>query len=206
MSKLFDLTHTFNENMPVYPGDPCVNFYQIASLDKEGFNDRKIESGLHVGTHMDAPLHMIAGGKYISELSLSKFSGQGHLIDVRGREKIGVDVLQNFNIKQGDILLFCTGYSQKFRDRDYYTTYPELSINLAKQIVNLKINTIGLDSPSPDRSPFLIHKILLGNDVLIIENLANLEQLLDVPAFRVMAYPVKFQAGGAPVRVIAESG
>ncbi|MGK7929534.1 MAG: cyclase family protein [Spirulina sp.] len=205
MSQLFDLTHTFTENMPVYPGDPCVKFYQVASLEKEGFNNCKIESGLHVGTHMDAPLHVIAGGKYISELSLNKFSGWGHLIDVRDREEIEADVLSDRDIKQGDILLFLTGWSNKFRDPDYYTSYPELSINLAKQIVHLGINMVGLDFPSPDRYPFLIHKILLGNDVLIIENLTNLEQLLSVNAFRVMAYPIKFQAGGAPVRVIAES-
>lgn len=205
MSKLFDLTHTFTENMPVYPGDPCVKFYQVATLEKDGFNDRKIESGLHVGTHMDAPLHMLAGGKYISELSLSKFSGRGHLIDVRGRSKIEIDVLSDRAIEHGDILLFCTGFSQKFRDPEYFTTYPELSIDLAKKIVGLGVNIVGLDSASPDRSPFLIHKILLGNDVLIIENLTNLEQLLKIDRFRVMAYPIKFQAGGAPVRVIAES-
>ncbi|MEM9539873.1 MAG: cyclase family protein [Cyanobacteria bacterium P01_E01_bin.42] len=205
MSKLFDLTHTFTEDMPVYPGDPCVKFYQIATLEEDGFNDRKIESGLHVGTHMDAPLHMLAGGKYISELSLSKFSGWGHLIDVRGRPKIEADVLSDRAIERGDILLFFTGLSQKFRDPEYFTIHPELSVTLAKEIVSLGINIVGLDFPSPDRPPFLIHKILLGNGVLIIENLTNLEQLLQIDRFRVMAYPIKFQAGGAPVRVIAES-
>ena len=39
---------------------------------------------------------------------------------------------------------------------------------------------VGLDSPSVDKSPYHIYKILLINDVLIIENLVNLEKLVDI--------------------------
>jgi len=75
--KLIDLTHTFIEDMPVYPGDPASKLKQIANIEKDGFVDHEIKTAMHVGTHMDAPLHMIQDGKKLSELSLEKFFWSG---------------------------------------------------------------------------------------------------------------------------------
>ncbi len=62
---------------------------------------------------------------------------------------------------------------------------------------------VGFDSPSPDRTPFVIHKLLLGQEILILENLCNLEKLLGVTGFEVVALPAKFRSDSAPVRVVA---
>jgi len=56
---------------------------------------------------------------------------------------------------------------------------------------------------SPDHEPFPIHKLLLSNDVLIIENLTNLEKLAG-KEFRIIALPINLQEDAAPARVIAE--
>ncbi len=55
-----------------------------------------------------------------------------------------------------------------------------LSEELAKELVRLKVKSIGLDFISPDEvttetSP--IHHILLGNDIYLIENLTNLDAI-----------------------------
>lgn len=50
---------------------------------------------MHVGTHMDAPLHMIGGGKKMDEINPERFIGKGVLIDVRGKDKIDATVLEN---------------------------------------------------------------------------------------------------------------
>jgi kynurenine formamidase len=63
---------------------------------------------------------------------------------------------------------------------------------------------LGLDTPTPDQSPFLIHKILLGNEILIIENLTHTEELLEFPNFEIIALPLKIDADGSPARVIAK--
>lgn len=49
--------------MPVYPGDPKPTLEQVAFIAKDTFNDHKLTTVMHVGTHIDAPLHMIANGK-----------------------------------------------------------------------------------------------------------------------------------------------
>ena len=71
MNRFIDLTHTFDDHMPVYPGDPEARLYRSADINSDGYNDFKIESGMHVGTHIDAPLHMMAQGRYISEINVN---------------------------------------------------------------------------------------------------------------------------------------
>ncbi|MFC3748626.1 hypothetical protein [Paenibacillus sp. GCM10012306] len=57
--------------------------------------------------------------------------------------------------------------------------------------------------PSPDRFPFEIHKYLLSNDVLILENLTNVDALLGKEKFEVMALPLRIRSDSAISRVIA---
>ena len=38
----------------------------------------------HTGSHVDAPLHKIAGGKGISDLPLDTFVGPARIADLRG--------------------------------------------------------------------------------------------------------------------------
>jgi kynurenine formamidase len=204
MTKLIDLTHIFTGDMPVYPGDPCSRLYQTCTVEKDGFTDHKIESHMHAGTHMDAPLHMLEGGAYISELPLAHFTGRGHLIDARKKQLVEAACLDGHNVKEGDIVLVWTGWSEKFRHPGYYEGHPEISGDFAEKLVEIKASIIGLDTPSPDSEPFPVHKILLKNNVLIIENLTNLEALAGKDSFTIHAYPIKYEADAAPVRVVAE--
>lgn len=160
---------------------------------------------MHVGTHMDAPLHMVDGGAYICDIPLAHFKGRGHLIDARGKNSISEDFLSGLPINKGDIVLVWTDWSRKFRQPDYFDNYPIIAEEFAQRLVILGVSLLGLDTPSPDTDPFPVHRILLGNNVLIVENLTNLDALgaLD-PGFDIHAYPVKYKADGAPVRVVAE--
>jgi kynurenine formamidase len=200
---LIDLTHTFDRDMPVYPGDPIPRFEQTACLDQNGFNACCLCSGMHVGTHMDAPLHMIAGGKFVCDVPTSQFFGRGRLIDARERETVTLDLLRSARVGRGDIVLVMTGWYKRFRDDAYYRDFPEVAPEFARELVSLGVSIIGLDTPSPDRSPFEVHKILLAGQVPIIENLTNLEALVAVDEFDVVALPAKLQCEAAPVRVVA---
>lgn len=200
--KYLDLTHTIKENMPVYPGDPSPEIKQVGFMEKDGFNDTQIKLGTHTGTHIDAPFHMIKNGKRLTEYEPGRFFGPGHLIDARGKA-ISADLLDGKKISQGDIVLIITDFSDKFGAPEYYESFPEISPDFALRIVEFGVSLIGLDFPSPDRPPFNVHKILLGGDVLIIENLVNLAPLLGHKKFTVAALPAKFSAEAAPARVIA---
>ncbi|MEK7583577.1 MAG: cyclase family protein [Patescibacteria group bacterium] len=199
-----DLTHLFTKDMPVYPGDPNAELKQTAFFEKDGFNDFRIETNMHVGTHIDAPLHMIAGGKKICEYPPEKFIGRGHVIDVRGKEIIGPEVLVDVSIAPGDIILFRSDFDKQYGDEAYFTKYPEISRALAELLIERGVGMIGLDWASPDRMPYDTHKLLLGKDILIIENLTNFEKLPAQSPFRVLAFPLRLDTEAAPARVIAE--
>lgn len=131
--------------MPVYPGNPKPELKQIAFADKDGYNDFQIKTDMHVGTHMDAPFHMLQNGKRLSEYPPEHFFGKGHLIDARGKS-INADLLNEKEISRGDIVLIMTGFSNKFGRPEYYESYPEISKTLASKIVELGVGIVGIDT------------------------------------------------------------
>ena len=201
--KIIDLTNLFTKEMPIFPGDvkPTLTDEYDEHDDASHYS---VTTGMHVGTHMDGPLHMVKGGKKLSEIPPEQFVANGHLIDVRGKSEIDVAVLNNKNINEGDCVLFYTDFGKDFRDDNYFGNYPVLTEDVARKLVELKVKFIGTDTAGPDNAPYAVHRILLSNEILILENLTNLESLLHVPQFEVIALPAKFDADAAPVRVIAK--
>ena len=202
--KYIDLTHAFTAQMPIFPGDVDAKLEQVSFFEKDGYNSFRVETGMHVGTHMDAPFHMLADGKKLSEYAPDKFIGRGHVLNANSCSKIDMDLISAHEIQEGDIVLIYTGFDEKFGTADYYNSYPEITKACVEYIIEIGVKIIGFDSPSPDSSPYDIHKLLFKNDILIIENLTNLSELLEYPNFNIFALPSKFEAAGAPARVIAQ--
>jgi len=200
--KIVDLTVVLDESTPVYPGDPATRIEPAGKLEKDGSNDHYVSVGTHVGTHIDAPLHMLADGRHLGQFPAEQFIGRGVYIEVVDR-KFDLAKVQAAGIEQGDIVLFHTGLSDHYHDADYFTDYPEIPADIAEYLVEKKVKMVGVDMSGPDHLPFEIHKILLGGGVLIIENLTNLAELAG-KNFTVYALPIRLQIDGAPARVIAQ--
>lgn len=198
---LVDLSVALNEKTPIYPGDPETKITAGGILDQDGYQDHFVCVGTHVGTHMDAPSHMVVGGKNLDQFPVEKFSGRGVYIKV-GKE-FDLDEIKRVPLEEGDIVLFHTGMSDSYYEPAYYEKYPAMPEEVARYLVEKKIKIVGVDMCSPDHEPFPVHRILLGSEVLIIENLTNLGALKS-KKFTVYAFPIKLQIEGAPVRVVAE--
>ena len=56
--RLIDLTHPIDSTTAVYPGDPPLVLVQNRWLARDHYNAYTVSSGMHVGTHVDLPLHM----------------------------------------------------------------------------------------------------------------------------------------------------
>ena len=121
---------------------------------------------------------------------------------IDAKEKTIDATLLSGEFSKGDIVILNTGYHKQYKQKEYYDTFPEVTEDFAKRAVELVISIVAMDTPSPDRAPFSVHKILLGNGVLIIENLTNLDQL-EGKEFDICALPAKLNTEAAPVRVVA---
>lgn len=196
---IIDLSMPLNEKTPAYPGDPQIKISQIANLEKNGWNEKRLEINTHCGTHVDAPSHMLAAGKTLEQLPLETFTGEGIVIDVSQRE-ITLHCLENIMIPSKAVVLFYTGQSDK---KDYYEHAKFIPENVARKLVNLNVKAIGIDSFSPDQEPYPIHKIVLAHNIILIENLINLKELRG-KKFTMQYFPLHLTGGdGAPCRALA---
>jgi len=200
--KYLDLTRTITQDIQQWPCDPPLKLEQTVS---QGFIvDNILQTGMHLGTHIDAPGHMIMGGKTLLAYSPETFIGRGALIDARGKKEIDLDLLAQVSIQPRDILLILTDSDEKYGTPAYFQDYPAFTEAFAKKLIELNVKIVGMDSPSPDYMPFPIHTTLLSHDVLIIEMMTNLKSLLGVKAFEVIALPPKFDTAGSFVRALAK--
>ncbi len=196
---ILDLTLVIDERTPVFPDDPLQEIQQIATIKEKGWNEKRLAFNSHFGTHIDAPFHMLVYGKKLDEFPLETFFGEAVVIDVRGQKEIHAELHE---VKKGDIVFFCTGHSKNVYS-DYFYNNPVLSEETARKLVEKKVKIVGIDSFSPDNHPFTVHKILLGKDILIVENLVNLEKLAG-ERVECVILPLKIKdADGAPCRVVA---
>ncbi|HEX7963097.1 MAG TPA: cyclase family protein [Candidatus Saccharimonadales bacterium] len=197
-----DLSVTLDDDTPVYPGDPPTQIEPAGTMEREGWTDHRLTTGNHTGTHIDAPLHMIAGGKTLGQIPLGRFIGRGRLIDVR--QGFTLQTVQSADIEPGDIVLFYTGMNAHYHEPVYFETYPVMSAEIAQYLIEHKVKLAGVDASSVDNTEdFPVHKQLLHGGVLVAENLANLDQLVGKD-FTVYALPIKLDIDAAPARIIAE--
>lgn len=197
---IIDLTMPIDEKTPVFPGDPKQEITQNATIEKDGWNEKRLTFNSHFGTHIDAPFHMLANGKKLDELPLEKFIGKAVVIDVRGQKEIAPDLK---GVKKDDIVFFRTDHIKKAYSKDFFKANPVITEETAKLLIQKGVKVVGLDSYTPDNDPYKIHKLFFKHDILIIENLINLDKLKQ-KRFDCYIMPLKIRrADGAPCRVFA---
>jgi hypothetical protein len=62
MKGFIDLTHFVEKDMPVWPGDQRPIITEAMTIEKDMCSLQSIHFTTHVGTHIDAPSHIIKGG------------------------------------------------------------------------------------------------------------------------------------------------
>ncbi|WP_255190662.1 cyclase family protein [Natronobeatus ordinarius] len=94
----YDLSHQLEDGMPVYPGDPPVEIEPTATLEADGYRTTGLSIDTHAGTHVDAPAHLVSGGRTLEEYSLETFRFTTRVVDCRpleDREPIDADALRD---------------------------------------------------------------------------------------------------------------
>jgi kynurenine formamidase len=200
---VIDLTHIIQQGQPVYPGDAETTLEHSKQMGKDGYNNHQLSINMHAGTHIDGPMHLLDIQKHIHEFPVDRFVGDAVLLNVYGEKSVDYKEEYEQLLKAGDIVVVYTGHSERYGQPDYFTEHPILTEAFAELLVRKHVKMIGLDTPSPDRDPFAVHKIFFENNILIIENLTNLGQLVNRGAFEIIALPLAIHADSSIARVIA---
>lgn len=207
--KIYDLSHKFNIGDLVFPGTPKMSYALSHTIKNDHYNLGLASINSHAGTHTDAPVHFVDGGKSLGEVSLDKYVGPCIVIDLRDKkanEDIGIADVKKFEseIRQKKRVLLLTSWGKKNNTEEFYTEYPRITLKLADYLVSLGIVLIGVEPPSLNPPLYIeVHKAFLENDVAIVEGLTNLDLILGKDVFFCGA-PIAFEgADGFPIRAYA---
>lgn len=203
---LIDISHRIETGMPKYPDDIATKIDHVKSLEHDGYSLSEYHTSMHSGTHLDFPPHLYNSEKHACDYPLSRFISKGWIFDVRGIKEIGIS--DDFGrIEEKDIVILFTGYSNYFEKEEYFTDHPVITEKAALYLSAKKISILGFDMPSCDYFPFETHKVLMRNDIIILENLTNLETLnkYSKNAFidMIYAFPLNISAEASQTRAVA---
>jgi arylformamidase len=205
--EVFDISILLGKEDVCYPGDAPFSRQVVSSIEKgAAYNLSNLTLSSHAGTHIDAPAHFIKGAKTIDQYPLKRFIIPAHVVDAEDEEAIEAQIFQNLDIKSGDALLFKTMNSMSGLSTggSFSEKFVYMSEEAAHRCVDLKVGLVGIDylsidQYSDDDAP--AHRILLENDILILENI----NLREVPEgeYALFCPPLKIRdAEASPVRAM----
>jgi kynurenine formamidase len=206
---IIDLSLTFRAGMR------GVGFEPDKAMPADDYNTTNLSLYSHAGTHMDAPLHFVSGGRTIDRVALEKCVGPARVFDLAHKapySQITVDDLAPFagQITPQSRVLLRTDWDRHADADDYRTHFPRISVELARWLAEKRIWLLGVQSPSvaslrpEDRQELIdVHQTLLRAEIVIVEGLANLDRLPQEVA-QFVALPLKLDGiDGSPTRPIA---
>jgi arylformamidase len=207
--RIVDLTHAYSDEMAVYPGLPQPSFRPIAQVEHDGYAMTEYHLLNHIGTHVDAPAHQIAGGETLDVLPLERLVTDAVTIDVSDRKpgELGPAELERHleEIRAGDFVFLYSDNARNYGTDAYWTGWSYPDADAARLLIERGISGIGFDGPScdpVDTTTFDLHRVWLGAGRLIIENMTNLDQL--PTRARVVVAPISVRdSNGGPARILA---
>jgi len=201
--RFVDLSHPISNDMTTYPSDPDISIVREKEIHSDRTLLHRFTMGTHTGTHLDAPAHIILGGKTLENIPLTSFSG----LTVKVNKKT-ISALDDIDEKINGII-FDSDWYKNFNDSSKYygSDRPDIPENLVNISIRRRIKFFGCDLPSVDKSGSKekpIHKILLKSGIIIYESLTNLDQLPMLSPFNFYGFPLSFIGlDGSPVRAVA---
>lgn len=207
--KIIDLTAELYDGAPTMPMDPKCAITEHCNLDTLGYNLARLTVSTHQGTHIDAPFHFFYKGETVDHLDPARCIVRAVKVDLthkKPKEAITVADVEKYlpQMDKGLCLLFHTGWDKVFPQKEFFSDFPYVTVELAQLLADKKVPMIGMDMPTPNGNAWkVVHETLLGSNVLIVEGLSNME-LLGEDEFTFIALPLKLRGrDGSPVRAVA---
>lgn len=171
--RIIDISMTIEAGIQVWENDeqkkPRIT--NVSNHDQGGPHESRLDMNLHTGTHVDAPLHMIAGGETIETISLEQLCGLARVVDLTHvGDRIGKSDLVPLAIQRGERILFKT--SSSFSN-SFNPSFPYLDAEGATYLAEIGVALVGTDALGIERAQpqFPTHRTLMRGGVVIVEGL-----------------------------------
>lgn len=177
----------------VYPGDPHPEREtKLKISDGAMCNLSAFSMCAHNGTHVDAPLHFIDGGKSVDQLPLDQFIGYAYVAEHEGP------------VLAGDaerMLEKAAACDARAAERILVKGKATVTAEAAKVFAAKGIRLFGNESQTvgPEDAPMEVHLIMLGAGIALLEGIRLAEA--EEGAYLLHAAPLNLGgAEGAPCR------
>jgi arylformamidase len=206
--KIFDISLTISPDLPIWPGDTPLELELVDSMDEGAHNNvSRLSTGVHIGTHVDAPHHFLNDGRTIEQLPLEVLTGPCYVIQLPdGVEAITAEALDGMSLPgESTRILFGTSNSRFWSrgETEFQEDFVAITEDGASWLVERGVQLVGIDylsvAPFGDSTP--THRVLLQAGVIVLEGL----NLSAVPRgfYDLYCLPLKlYGAEGAPARAI----
>ncbi len=209
--RFIDLSQPIFNGGPNCPAHPAVGSEVTSEHGKAEWQWETLTLASHTGSHLDAPLHKIAGGASIDAIPLERFTGKAYIVDLRAdiqgeRDWITPEMLQSalpIGLPSQSILLLSTGWGDVRQRSDHWLFgSPRLHPDAARWMVQADLRGLGIDHWGiggwDKENDALVHTILLGAGIWICEELNLPPDVCSLPM------PQLFQA--LPINLRGHSG
>ena len=227
--RVVDLSHTISPDMPSWDEvKPARETLSPPAPDGEfGFYLQRWSLTEHTGTHLDAPGHVIGGGRLVPDIAPEELVVPAVVLDIRERAAqdpdttVEVDDVLAFErehgpIPEGTAVLMCSGWSAKWAegdtavrglDEDGARHFPGFSPQVCEFLVDRRsVAGFGVDTLSSDpgnSTDFPAHEAIGRADRWGLEALTGLDRLPPVGATLTVGVLPGLDASGGPSRVLA---
>ena len=225
-SRIVDLSHAIDRDIPVWPGDPAVEFQTVARLSDDGYCLRRFSMGEHSATHMNAPKSFHTDGEGIDAYSADSLVMPASVIDISENAAGNADYvlraddivkweMRHGRLMEGSVVLLNTSWARKWTDPAAYFNhdssgglhFPGFGGDATEFLLEERlIGGVGTDAagvdPGQDRS-FATNVCVLDQQRIVLENLANLDQLPPTGTTLVIGVLRLRDGSGSPAAVTA---
>ena len=150
-----ELSHEWGRGVPSYPGQEDVKMFRGVKHAQHGVLAWKINTVMHTGTHMNAPIHLVQKAGDLSEVPVDRLFGNGVVLKIpkNSYEVITAKDLESAQpgVQQGDVVVIVTGWHHKYSDAmEYFGESPGLSKDAAQWLVDKECRIVAVDTPQID--------------------------------------------------------
>ncbi len=194
--RIHDITRSITPETPTYPGDPPIVIERLHDIsDGDLFTLSSVSFGSHVGTHIDAPSHLLEGGMVVDEIPLDVLIGEAVVVEADLESGVSAEELERLAIPPR---------TRRLLVRTPKNVERYLTEDAARWLIHRGMGLVGIDCQSVDGAgseDMTVHRTLLEAGVVIVE---NLELRRVHPArYTLVCLPMKLAGlDGAPVRAV----